>query len=136
MTPILPISTNTDLSTLLGDQLQSADATNSTTGADGALSLPSPLTGGVTDPSLGGAQAGDPVPAATGFSQALTSAIGSISGLQNTADQAVSGLALNQGVDIHQAMIAMEQASLGMQMAVQVRDKAVESYQSLINMQM
>jgi flagellar hook-basal body complex protein FliE len=66
----------------------------------------------------------------------LTSAVGGISGLQNTADQAVGGLALNQGVDISQAMLAMDQASLGMQLAVSVRDKAVEAYQSLINMQM
>jgi flagellar hook-basal body complex protein FliE len=76
------------------------------------------------------------VSAATGFSQMLTNAIGGLSGLQQNADSAVAGLALNQGVDIHQAMLAMDQASLGVQLAVQVRDKAVEAYQTLLNMQM
>jgi len=71
-----------------------------------------------------------------GFTQSLVNAIGSVSGLQTNADQAVSGLALNNGTDISQAMIAMEQASLGMSLAVQVRDKAVEAYQTLMNMQM
>lgn len=76
------------------------------------------------------------VGAADSFAQTLTNAIGSLSGLQTNADQAVAGLAMNQGMDIHQAMIAMQQASLGMSLAVQVRDKAVEAYQSLLNMQM
>lgn len=86
-----------------------------------------------TQPATSGtAQVG----AGTMFSRALTSAVSSLAGLQANADQAVSGLALNNGVDIHQAMIAMEQASLGMHLAVQVRDKAVESYQTLMNMQL
>jgi flagellar hook-basal body complex protein FliE len=76
------------------------------------------------------------VTAATMFTQALSTAVGSLSGLQANADQAVSGLALNGGVEIHQVRIAVEQASLGMQLSVQVRDKAVEAYQSLMNMQL
>ena len=83
-----------------------------------------------TTPGAGQAGAG------ANFMQSLTDAIGSLNGLQTNADQAVAGLALNQGVDIDQAMIAMEQASLGMHYAVQVRDKAVEAYQTLMNMQM
>lgn len=76
------------------------------------------------------------VASAGSFTQSLVDAVGNLSGLQANADKATAGLALNQGVDIHQAMIAMEQASLGMHLAVQVRDKAVEAYQSLANMQM
>jgi flagellar hook-basal body complex protein FliE len=86
-------------------------------------------------PQTGTPAASGPVGVASTFSNALTSAVGNLAGLQANADQAVTGVALNQGVDIHQAMIAMEQASLGMHLAVQVRDKAVEAYQSLMNMQ-
>src|ERR1700694_3860042 len=57
------------------------------------------------------------------FADALTSAVRAVSGLQNNADSAVAGLATNSGVDIHQAMLAMDQASLGMSLAVQVRNK-------------
>lgn len=90
----------------------------------------------VTAAPGGAIQANGSVASGSGFTQLLTNAIGSLSGLQTNADQAVAGLATNQGVDIHQAMLAMDQASLGMSLAVQVRDKAVESYQTLINMQM
>lgn len=94
-----------------------------------------PLASG-TAASGGATQANGSVASGADFTQLLTNAIGSLSGLQTNADQAVAGLATNQGVDIHQAMLAMDQASLGMSLAVQVRNKAVESYQTLINMQM
>ncbi|MGH2344687.1 MAG: flagellar hook-basal body complex protein FliE [Chloroflexota bacterium] len=73
---------------------------------------------------------------AAAFTQSLTDAIGSLSGAQNNADAAVAGIADNNGTDIHTAMIAMDQASLSMQLAVQLRDKGVEAYQTLLNMQM
>lgn len=86
--------------------------------------------------AAGAAAGASPVGTAGAFTQSLTDAIGSLSGLQATADAATAGAALNNGLDIHQAMIAMQQASLGMQLATQVRDKAVEAYQTLMNMQM
>jgi flagellar hook-basal body complex protein FliE len=100
-----------------------------------------PDMSGLNPVSLGGAAnaagaATNPVGAASAFTQSLTDAVGSLSGLQTTADAAASGVAMNNGTDIHQAMIAMEQASMGMRLAVQVRDKAVEAYQTLMNMQM
>ncbi len=70
------------------------------------------------------------------FTQAITDAIGNLSGAQDNADAAVAGVAANNGTDIHTAMIAMDQASLSMQLAVQVRDKGVEAYQTMLNMQM
>jgi len=100
-------------------------------------------TGSLIDPQSNPLAAAGSLPQANGsvaggssFVQTLTNAIGALSGLQQNADTAIAGLATNQGVDIHQAMSAMDQASLGMNLAVQVRDKAVESYQTLINMQM
>ena len=83
-------------------------------------------------PAAGGIGA---VPAGDQFTQSLVNAVGNLSGLQANADQAVAGVATNNGTDIQTAMIAMEQASLGTHLAVQVRDKAVEAYQTLMNMQ-
>ena|SRR5579883_1308610 len=111
MNPISPLPPIVDTSGMLVDRQQNPSAGT----------LPSP---------------NGTVAASGGFTQALTDAVGSISGLQANADQAVAGLALNQGVDIHQAMIAMDQASLGISLATTVRDKAVEAYQTLMNMQM
>ena len=129
MTPIPSTLPAIDLTSMLGNQ-------SSSTGTSGATDFSTTVAGSLNGATGAGIQPTDPVPAATQFSQALTSAIGGISGLQNTSDQAIAGLALNQGVDISQAMLAMDQASLGMQLAVSVRDKAVEAYQTLINMQM
>lgn len=104
-------------------------------------------TGDATTLTSAGAATGNigstALPAATGtagagaaFSNTLVNAVGSLSGLQTNADAAVAGVAEGSGTDIHQAMIAMQQASLGINLAVQVRNKAVEAYQSLMNMQM
>ena len=44
------------------------------------------------------------------------------------------GLA-GQNVPLHQAMIAMEEASVSFQLMVEVRNKLLESYQELMRMQ-
>jgi flagellar hook-basal body complex protein FliE len=81
-------------------------------------------------------QANGSASAGAAFTQSITDAIGSLSGAQDNADAAAAGVATNNGTDIHTAMIAMDQASLSMQLAVQVRDKGVEAYQTMLNMQM
>lgn len=81
-------------------------------------------------------QANGSASAAAAFTQTLTDAISGLAGAQNNADTALTGVATNNGTDIHTAMIAMDQAQLSMQLAVQLRDKGVEAYQTLLNMQM
>jgi flagellar hook-basal body complex protein FliE len=49
------------------------------------------------------------------------------------AKEAVSGL--TSGAPLHQAMIAMEEASVSFQLMVEVRNKLLESYQELMRMQ-
>jgi len=51
------------------------------------------------------------------------------------AQQAVSGLLSGQGVDVHEAMIATQQADLTFELALQVRNKAVAAYQQMMQMQ-
>ncbi len=51
------------------------------------------------------------------------------------AQQAVMGLLNGQGVDVHEAMIATQQASLTFELALQVRNKAVAAYQQMMTMQ-
>jgi flagellar hook-basal body complex protein FliE len=103
--------------------------------------IPMPYTSPITAtqpaavPSATGSAGAGAASSGGQFTQSLVNAIGSLSGLQANADQAVASLATNGGTDIHTAMIAMEQASLGTHLAVQVRDKAVEAYQTLMSMQ-
>lgn len=71
----------------------------------------------------------------TSFSQMLNNALNNVNAMQQTADQAGVQLAAGNTTDIHNVMIATEQASLAMDLAVQVRNKVVEAYQQMMQMQ-
>jgi len=72
---------------------------------------------------------------ATPFSDLFTDAVGQVNQLEGQAHAAVSGLMTGSGVDVHQAMIATEKASMAFELALSVRNKAVQAYQSVIGMQ-
>lgn len=71
----------------------------------------------------------------TPFSALLTDAVGTVGKLESEAKSAVDGLMSGSGVDVHQAMIASEKASMSFELALAVRNKAVQSYQSVMGMQ-
>ncbi|NLJ56934.1 MAG: flagellar hook-basal body complex protein FliE [Firmicutes bacterium] len=54
---------------------------------------------------------------------------------QLNAAKAVQELAAGELEDLHQVMIATEQARLSLQLAVQVTNKAVEAYKEITRMQ-
>ena len=55
--------------------------------------------------------------------------------LEAQAHSAVTGLMTGSGVDVHQAMIATQKASMAFELALAVRNKAVQAYQQVIGMQ-
>jgi flagellar hook-basal body complex protein FliE len=73
--------------------------------------------------------------AAGGFADALARSISTVETLQSRADEAAAAVASGQARDVHTAMVAMEEASLAFQLAVQVRNKLLEGYQELARMQ-
>jgi flagellar hook-basal body complex protein FliE len=73
--------------------------------------------------------------APTPFSELLTDAVGQVDQLEAQAHTAVSGLMTGSGVDVHQAMIATQKANMAFELALAVRNKAVQAYQSVIGMQ-
>jgi flagellar hook-basal body complex protein FliE len=85
-------------------------------------------SGGLT--STGGSEA-----ASTPFSNLLTDAVGQVNALENKARAAVDGLMTGSGVDVHQAMIATQKASMAFELVLSVRNKAVQAYQSVMGMQ-
>jgi flagellar hook-basal body complex protein FliE len=89
------------------------------TGGDGAMTSSS--TGQVAAP--------------TPFAGLLTDEVGQVNQLQEQASSAVAGLMTGTGVDVHQAMIATEKADMAFEMALAVRNKAVQAYQQVIGMQ-
>lgn len=69
------------------------------------------------------------------FAEALERAVRSADELQRRADAAAAALADGRTDDVHAVMVAMEEASLALQLAIQVRNRLLESYQELVRMQ-
>ncbi len=59
------------------------------------------------------------------FADLLTDAVGQVNQLEDQAHTAVTGLMTGSGVDVHQAMIATQKASMAFELALAVRNKAV-----------
>ncbi len=72
-----------------------------------------------------------PVP----FADLIADTVGQVGQLEQQANAAVSGLMTGSGVDVHQAMIATEKANMAFELALAVRNKAVQAYQSVMGMQ-
>lgn len=68
------------------------------------------------------------------FGSMLKDAIGSLSSLGAQADASSLKLATGEPVDIHEVMLNNEQASLGFQVALQVRNKLVDAYSEIMRM--
>jgi flagellar hook-basal body complex protein FliE len=75
------------------------------------------------------------VQAGRSFSDFLGQMVADVNAKQGMAGAAVEGVLAGQNVPLHQAMIAMEEASVSFQLMVEVRNKLLESYQELMRMQ-
>ena len=70
------------------------------------------------------------------FGNLLTNAINQLSGIENNTTNLVTRAAAGDNVDIHDVMIATQTESLAFSTAVQVRNKLVDAYQQVMQMQM
>jgi flagellar hook-basal body complex protein FliE len=70
-----------------------------------------------------------------GFMETLRGAMNQTGELQGAADTKIAGLIDGSGMDVHSAMIAVEQADLSFQLMMQVRNKIVAAYQEISRMQ-
>ncbi len=69
------------------------------------------------------------------FFQTLEGAMGKVQQMQSGADQQVAGMLQGDGQDLHSAMVAVEKADLTFQLMMQVRNKIVQAYQTISQMQ-
>jgi flagellar hook-basal body complex protein FliE len=86
-------------------------------------------------PSDGGATGSAVAPREWGFMETLRGAMDQSKELQGAANAKVAGLLDGSGMDVHTAMIAVEQADLSFQLMMQVRNKIVAAYQEISRMQ-
>ncbi|MCL6453488.1 MAG: flagellar hook-basal body complex protein FliE [Alicyclobacillus sp.] len=69
------------------------------------------------------------------FAQWLGDAFNQANQLSSQADQMAASFAAGGPVSVDQLMVAEQQATLAVDLVVQVRDRAVSAYQSIMNMQ-
>lgn len=70
------------------------------------------------------------------FGQMLTQALNQLSTQEKAVESLNGAFIRGEPVDTHQLMIQSEKLTLGLQMTVQVRNKAIEAYQEIMRMQM
>lgn len=70
------------------------------------------------------------------FNQMVSNAIENLNNQHHQVDKLNEQFVRGELNDVHQLMIASAKAELGLQLTVQVRNKAIESYQEIMRMQM
>jgi flagellar hook-basal body complex protein FliE len=85
--------------------------------------------------------AGAVVPATPGtksaneFSSVLAGLVDEVNAKQGAASQAMEDLQGGGNISLHQAVLAVEEASVSFQLMVEVRNRLLDSYQELMRMQ-
>ena len=69
------------------------------------------------------------------FLDVIKEKIGEVNKLQIDADTAIARVELSDSGSIHEAMIALEKASISFKAMMQVRNKILEAYQEVMRMQ-
>ena len=70
-----------------------------------------------------------------GFANFLTQAVAEVDGKMRAAGIEQTKVLTGESTNLHQAMIAMQEANVAFTLMVEVRNKLVESYQEVMRMQ-
>ena len=102
-----------------------------------SLSFPAEFTPGVDPASTAKApiDISAPQPTEETFGTLLGKMVGEVNASQQTANQAMNSLQAGGNVSLHQAMIAVEEASVSFQLMVEVRNRMLDAYQEIMRMQ-
>jgi flagellar hook-basal body complex protein FliE len=74
-------------------------------------------------------------PSGINFGDVLQSSLDRVSRLQAESDRAVEDLTVGRQADIHSTMIAVEKAGIAMELALQIRNKLLNAYETLMRQQ-
>jgi flagellar hook-basal body complex protein FliE len=92
-----------------------------------SISIPS-----IAPPSLA---TGAASPSGGAFQSAFQSAVSQVESFQNNAQTSVNRFLSGEGEELHHVAIATQEAELSFQMFMQVRNKIVSAYQTVMQMQ-
>lgn len=90
---------------------------------------------------MGGDNAQLPVPrsesddSTTSFKETLESAVDQVDQAQKESDSQIEAFVAGEQENVHEVMLAMEEANLSFDLMVEVRNKVLEAYQELMRMQ-
>lgn len=76
-----------------------------------------------------------PASASGAFSSALSGALRGVDALQKNAESEIARFLGGEAVDLHQVALAHQQAQLGFELFLQMRNKVVQAYQEIMRMQ-
>lgn len=69
------------------------------------------------------------------ISQSFSDMLDSLTVSENTSNALVTKLSLGEDVDLHDVMIGMEQTDIQFRVATAIRDKLVDAYRQMMQMQ-
>lgn len=69
------------------------------------------------------------------FKDTLSRALGDIADVQETSQAAINAFVRGEDVEVHEVIAAVEEASIALEMMVEVRNKLVDAYRTLVSMQ-
>ncbi len=69
------------------------------------------------------------------FADQLHAAVRSIDGLQDNRDDLTASMVRGDQLEVHDVMVAAEEAQLAFELLLEVRNKLLESYQEIMRMQ-
>ena len=85
---------------------------------------------------LTGRPAPEVAPGGGSFGELLSRQLNQIEATQNRADQMTQDLITGQTEDLHAVLVAAEEARITLEMSLQIRNKAIEAYKEITNMQL
>jgi flagellar hook-basal body complex protein FliE len=71
-----------------------------------------------------------------GFGSALSEAIGRVDQFQQNAQSSIGKFLSGEDEEVHKVALATEQASISLDLFLQVRNKVISAYQEVMRMQM
>jgi flagellar hook-basal body complex protein FliE len=80
-------------------------------------------------------QATSTVESGPSFADVFKNAINDASSLQTDAQDLIGAYLRGEPVELHQIMAASEEASISLELLVEIRNKLTEAYRSVMNMQ-
>ncbi len=73
--------------------------------------------------------------ASKGFSEVFNAMVEQVNNSEVTGNKAIEGLNTGNAKNLHDVMIAVEEADISLRMLVQMRNKALEAYETIMRLQ-